>query len=98
MIAIADQLRNTTGVSIITLTSLFNLYIDKIIQNWQMYLPDHFMIGYSVIDTAVYGRPDYSVSLRKQVADGYIFVKLNLQSFWITNIHTEDQSNGFLWN
>ena len=36
------------------LPSLFNLYIDDVIQNWQMCLPDHFMIGPSTIDTLLF--------------------------------------------
>ncbi len=34
--------------------SLFNLYIDSVIQNWQMCLQENFMIGHSSIDTLLF--------------------------------------------
>ena len=38
--------------------SLFKLYIDDGIQNWQMCLPEHFMIGHSEIDTLLFADDD----------------------------------------
>ena len=61
--------------------SLFNLYIDDVIQNWQMCLPEHFMICHSTIDTLLFADNQVILSDSKnRLQICYAFVKSNLHS------------------
>ena len=62
----------------------------------QVEMIKHFMIGNSPVDTLLFADDQLGpVDLGKRLSDGCTLIKSYLQGFWITDIHVEDQTDGF---